>query len=189
MKKRSVPKMGTVIIASVVLCFLFYELLGMTGYLTLADKTLGDNVLNSYPEGDIPVAIGKIFIAIVLVFSYPLLHFACREAIQNIFFPNKPFSWIRWLGIMLVIITGTTLLGLFLPSILTVFGLFMTTSGVLVMFVFPSIIYIKLETSWMKRIPAILLTIVSIILGAVAFVATVIDMIESFKGAPGSGSS
>lgn len=90
---------------------------------------------------------------------------------------------------MLVIITGTTLLGLFLPSILTVFGLFMTTSGVLVMFVFPSIIYIKLETSWMKRIPAILLTIVSIILGAVAFVATVIDMIESFKGAPGSGSS
>jgi heme/copper-type cytochrome/quinol oxidase subunit 4 len=53
----------------------------------------------------------------------------------------------------------------------------MTTGGALVQFVFPFIIYIKLEKNIAKRIPAAILLVVCVIVSIICFGLSVYDTI------------
>jgi uncharacterized membrane protein len=52
-------------------------------------------------------------------------------------------------------------------QITIVFGIIMTSAGVLVSFVFPALIYVRIEKSWFKRIPAIIFIFISGALGKI----------------------
>lgn len=77
LKNRSPTVMGWVINLSVFICFSFYALIGITGYLSFANlEKFPDNILNVFPPNDVAIVIAKVFIFIVVVLSYPLVHYA-----------------------------------------------------------------------------------------------------------------
>lgn len=131
----------------------------------------------NYP-GDTLVFVAKIFIILVLMFGFPLIHYAARGSIEGAFFAKKPFSWKRWV-IETILICGTIyLLGVLVDRIETIFGAVGATSGVLVYYIFPAVLYVKLEKVLWKRIIAGIFGVVSILLGIVSTVAVVWDTIN-----------
>lgn len=169
--------MGGISSICTTLCIVFYFIMGFSGYSIFAEKPISDNVLASFPNDDIGILVARVFITLVVLFCYPLMHFACRESIEHIFFAGKEFSWTRWIGIMLCICGATFLLGVFIPSIVTILGLFLAIPGVCVEFVFPICIYIKMEKNIWKRGFSFLVAIVSVFLGGIAFVSTIIKVV------------
>jgi amino acid permease len=179
LKNRSPRKMSLIMNSSILLCLIFYAFVGLCGYLQFADVApFSDAILDLYDKDDIPVVIARMFIAVVVILSYPLVHYACRASIENIFFSRFKFSWIRWL-LITAFITGTTyLLGVLVDRIVIVFGLVMTTAGALVQFVFPFIIYLKLETNRAKKIPAIILLFICVGVSIICFALSVMDTVK-----------
>jgi amino acid permease len=114
LKNRSPRKMSGVMNFSVLCCLLFYAFVGLCGYIQFANVVpFSDAILDLYARNDIVVTIARMFIAAVVIFSYPLVHYACRASIENIFFSRFQFNWIRWFAITFFICLTTTILGVF----------------------------------------------------------------------------
>eukprot|EP00010_Vexillifera_abyssalis_P005812 CAMPEP_0201553158 /NCGR_PEP_ID=MMETSP0173_2-20130828/19476_1 /ASSEMBLY_ACC=CAM_ASM_000268 /TAXON_ID=218659 /ORGANISM="Vexillifera sp., Strain DIVA3 564/2" /LENGTH=575 /DNA_ID=CAMNT_0047963777 /DNA_START=28 /DNA_END=1755 /DNA_ORIENTATION=+ len=63
-----------------------YMIVGIFGYLTFYEN-VSSNILVDYDE-DVPIIIGKVALAFVIIFSFPLLHFPLREAVIALVFPS-----------------------------------------------------------------------------------------------------
>jgi amino acid permease len=183
LKHRSAQKMSIIISSSTTICIVFYIVIGTTGYLQFANIfPFSDNIIDLYPNSDILMEISKFLIGIVVILSYPLVHYACRSSFNNLFLSRFPDNWIKRLIVTAIIVSSTTFFGVVISQIVIVFGLVMTTAGIAVTFLFPFAIYIKLEKSWVKRIPAIILSVLSVILSIVCFTLAVKDMILGLIG-------
>jgi len=179
LSNRSYRKMGWIINISLVMIIIGYAIVGILGYMMFAgNPNFGDNILLVFENNYVPTIIAKILLIAVVIFSYPLAHYALRDSIMNIFFPNQEFSIMKWTLITLFIQVITYLIGTFITNITIVFGLIMTSSGVLVSFVIPALIYIKIETNRIKRSIAILYAIFSSILGIICFILEVITSVQ-----------
>ena len=71
--------------SSIVLSMSFSILFGMVGYLTFGGFTQGD-IFENYCYRDDLINFVRLFYAIIIMFSYPLELFVCREVIENTFF-------------------------------------------------------------------------------------------------------
>jgi amino acid permease len=82
-----------VVLMSMLSAGLLYIVVGMFGYLSFFEET-NENVLLNY-ENDIAVTVGKFALALVMCFSFPLLHYPLRESILNLCFPppTQPSCW------------------------------------------------------------------------------------------------
>lgn len=126
LKNRNPRYMSYIINSGVFTCLFFYMLVGSAGYLQFANIIpFSDAILDLYPSNDWFINVAKLLIGIVVVLSYPLVHFACRASIENVIFPGKPYNLIRSLIITLFIVSTTYLLGVFVRQIVIVFGLIM----------------------------------------------------------------
>jgi hypothetical protein len=95
-----------------------YFIVGVFGYMMFAgDPKFGDNILLVYDNSYVPIIIAKILMITVVIFSYPLAHYALRDSIMNVFFPNQEFSMIKWTIITLSIQIITYLIGTFITNI------------------------------------------------------------------------
>lgn len=66
-----------------------YAAVGVLGYLEFGSN-LGDNIIAMYPSTSIFVAIGRLSIVLLTIFSYPLQVHPCRAAIEKVLNPPKP---------------------------------------------------------------------------------------------------
>eukprot|EP01080_Neovahlkampfia_damariscottae_P000818 gene818-9068_t len=179
LKNRTAQKMSIIVSSSTFICIAFYIVIGSSGYLQFANVfPFSDSIIDLYPNDDILVEISKFLLGVVVILSYPLVHYACRASLNNLLFSKVPDHWIKRLILTAVIVSATTFFGTVIREIVIVFGLIMTTAGISVCYLFPFAIYIKLETSWARRIPAIILSIVAVILSIICFVLAVIDMVK-----------
>lgn len=83
-----------------------------------------DNVLDDYAQSIVLVTVARLALCIAIVFSTPLVLFACRRAFLAVFLPSKaanpPFwLWITVSGSMLLI---AGIIAFVLPSISVIFG-------------------------------------------------------------------
>lgn len=209
LKNRTSGKMSHVINISVLSCITLYIIIGVTGYLENMEVfPFSDAILDLYPQDDVSVIIGRILIGLVVILSYPLVHFALRNGIEKVFFPCWGPNLFRWIAIALFNCVITYLLGVFIRRIVVVFGLVMTTAGALIEYddeddanpicyfylhyiiffhhrlIFPFWIYVMVEKSKSRKIIASIVMvfagIISIICFVLAVMSTVKDVIEMF---------
>jgi len=109
-----------------------------------------------------------------MIFSYPLFIHVCNEGTEKIFFQNYQPSYPRWLIQSLFYISTSFILAIAIPDITVVFGLTGATGGVLIIFVFPGIMYIKLEKNIYKRIAISIIIFFASILGLIATTAVIL---------------
>lgn len=164
--------------------FIFYLFMGASGYLLFQDNVY-DNILKNFESSnDILMVIAKGAITIVIILSYPLIHWICRESIESMFFPEHrgwKFSWFRWIAIAIALCSASFLVGAFVPSITTVFGFTGSIGGSLIVFVFPCFLFAKAAKSISLKIISVLLGILSIVLGIACTVSVALDTFGVIK--------
>jgi amino acid permease len=183
MKDRTPTKMTISAGVNVFIVLMIYLVLGITGLIIFKGNTF-DNVLKNFDPNEIYATIAKFGLTVQLVLSYATLHFACRESIQTIFFKNWTFDWFRWILIEIILIGSMLGIAAMFSEIVTLFSLVGAVAGVFVFYIFPSLLYLRAEKSWPKRIPAILVLIVSAILGIVGTVSVTITTVNKYIKKP-----
>jgi hypothetical protein len=98
------------------------------------------------------------------------------------FFPHSPNTRYRWLVLEGLLCGSFFLIFSVFEEIVTIFSLTGAIFGVLVFYVFPVLYYIKVEKSILKRIPAIIVLIFTVIFGIVGFVAILLGILKSKFG-------
>lgn len=183
LKRKKVCGMTTVILTSISSCLLLYIIAGVLGYLIFLDLDLVDmkgNILDNFSQSDILVSVAKIFICIVIVFSFPILMFASRESFLNIISRPNPHIIIR-IAITTVLCLFSYVVGMFVPNVVILIDIVVTISGISANFIFPMLMYSVYFKQWWKRILNIMLIIGIIILGIVSFIQAIINLIKLSK--------
>jgi amino acid permease len=76
--------MDLVIGSSIGSATLTYEVIAVFGYLTFGSK-VGANIIAMYPSTSLFIAVGQLAIVILVLFSYPLQVFPCRNCLDKVF--------------------------------------------------------------------------------------------------------
>lgn len=158
-------------------CFLLYLVIGVFGYLHFREDTK-DNILNNYPADDPLNIVAKLAIVLVVIFSFPLLHFACREAIEKMVFPNRPVTTLRWVTEAAVICGLVFAMAAIVPDLQTAFGITGATAGCLVVYTFPALMYFRVTESLLQKTVAMLVVIFSVLMGVASTVVLIIDAVR-----------
>jgi hypothetical protein len=161
-----------------------YSLFGLTGYFLYGDS-IQDNILKNLDNGSIITIIIKICVSALIILTFPIMHYCCRTSVEKILFNNKPFSVIRWIFEAFIIISSSYILGMFVPRISMIFRFFFyffiksltgSTTGVFIMFLFPSIIHLTIEKNYLKKSFSVLTIIISLILGILCTTSVILDI-------------
>ena len=96
--------MNVVVRISTIICLVSYIAIGVCGYITFGSNTAG-NILDNYGDHDLLALIARLCLSVALVFSTPLVLFACRRSILTLFFFEKDFNWARWTIIIFIILS------------------------------------------------------------------------------------
>ena len=141
MRRRNIERIDLAIVVAMIACLIIYVLTGLFGYYTFGSAIDAD-FLNSY-ETDAVVTTARLAFVVVCIFSYPLLSFNARLTIRSLFFGGKPLRSTPFLIVTTAFFAFTMAAAITIPGITVVFQFVGSTSVVLLMFVFPGIIYLK----------------------------------------------
>ncbi|XP_076821031.1 putative sodium-coupled neutral amino acid transporter 6 [Clavelina lepadiformis] len=158
-------RMHKVAVISILNVFVLYFLAALFGYLTFY-SAVGPELLlmySAYDPTNIVILISRLMVLCCVIFSTPLLHYPARKSLIMLFFENKPFSWITHLGIMIVLLTTTNILVIYVPTIREVFGFAGATCASMLVIILPSLFYLRLGPgpllSSRKLVPLLLVVI------------------------------
>jgi len=114
-------------------------------------------------SSDILTLTVRITVLLAVVLTVPLTHFPARKALTFLLYPDQDFKWSRHLGIMLVLLSLINVLVIFVPSIKDVFGIIGATASTMLVFVLPSIFFLKISKKPLKsKILALLMGVIGI---------------------------
>uniref|UniRef100_A0A672JGU3 Sodium-coupled neutral amino acid transporter 3-like n=1 Tax=Salarias fasciatus TaxID=181472 RepID=A0A672JGU3_SALFA len=139
-------RMQTVANISIMAMFVMYLLTALFGYLTFYGAVESE-LLHTYSRVDpldVLVLCVRLAVLVAVTLTVPVVLFPIRRALQQILFPEKPFHWARHIGIAVSLIFIVNLLVIFVPSIRDIFGIIGATSAPSLIFILPSIFYIRI---------------------------------------------
>jgi len=147
LKQPSPARMQAVSNTSVSICLILYVTSALFGYLTFFNWMEAEMLLMySYVDStDIMTLIVRLTVLVAVVLTVPLTHFPARKAFTFLIFPDQPFTWAKHLGIMAFLMTFINTLVIFVPSIREVFGIIGATASTMLVFILPSVFYLKLD--------------------------------------------
>uniref|UniRef100_A0A8C2ZJF3 Solute carrier family 38 member 6 n=1 Tax=Cyclopterus lumpus TaxID=8103 RepID=A0A8C2ZJF3_CYCLU len=166
------------------LSFLLYLISALFGYLTFYAHVDSELLLgyDAYMPRDIMVMVVRLAILLSVLLTVPLIHFPARKAAILLLFGGRPFSWLIHIFVTLIIVGVVLLLAVVVPDIRNVFGVVGSTTSTCLLFVFPGIFYLKLNTGPLRSfdsLGAILLVIVGFIMGIISFSIIVITWAQN----------
>eukprot|EP00039_Didymoeca_costata_P033131 m.40800 g.40800 ORF g.40800 m.40800 type:complete len:486 (-) comp9712_c0_seq2:64-1521(-) len=179
LKRPTRARMQTVIVTSLTTCFLVYCLVGFFGYLTFFSRVRGNLLLN-YDPSDGYIMVGRMAVAIVILFSYPVLAFPCLNAIDELMFdPHKwKFSYCRR-GILMSFTLGIQyVIAMTVADISVPLGIAGSTGSTLICFILPSLFFFKLSPAPATdphKIVAAILIIIGVLCFVISTVVTILD--------------
>ncbi len=111
-------------------CFTVYIMIGIIGYFIFMDRdVMNGNILDNFHGNDHLVSSAKCCIYVVVVFSYPVVNYAGREALINMI--GKQDSTIIWYATTILMCGLSYVIGIAVPNILTIINLTITICGIL----------------------------------------------------------
>eukprot|EP01063_Lacrimia_lanifica_P022448 TRINITY_DN30036_c0_g1_i1.p1 TRINITY_DN30036_c0_g1~~TRINITY_DN30036_c0_g1_i1.p1 ORF type:complete len:472 (+),score=183.46 TRINITY_DN30036_c0_g1_i1:105-1520(+) len=155
LKDRSVAGFATVIALAMGFAFCVYASVGVCGYLTFGDATKGSILLNYSPTWRAAV-VARVFLALVVMFTFPLSNHAVRESIFSLATNGRlttnnaprPF----FAAATLALVAVSVVVGLYFKDIEKVLAVKGAVFGTAVVYLFPPLIYARLnEVAEAKR--------------------------------------
>ena len=87
-----------------------------------------------------------------VILTLPLVHFPTRRAVNFVLFPNQEFSWVKHIAVMVGLIGTCVLLVIYVPDIRNILGFVGATSFGCLIFILPSLFYLKTKERSIKGI-------------------------------------
>ena len=140
-RNKSLTKMKHIIITVAVVVAILNLTVGLAGYFMFTDQCLPDILLNlmEYPSAHIWCEIADIGIILVLVFSFPVVCFALRRAVEDAIFRTE-YVRRKWsILISSTVVIFTALIGCFVNDVGIVLDMTGMLAGVPLVFIFPAI--------------------------------------------------
>jgi len=155
LKRRSIPRMQTVVRSSTGICLAVYVIVGTTGYLLFMDDTQPNILVNFWVDRSQPpnmfVATAFAAISLAVSFSFPLVCHGARNSVKKLFFASR-FQKIEdggvaenigHIAITVAIVLLSLFVGLCVPDIGVVFAFMGSTVGVCFVYILPALFFIK----------------------------------------------
>jgi len=165
LKNATPGRMSVVSHVSMICAMVFYVGVGTLGYMTFCSETPSD-ILTGYSSSDNLIQVCRVLMIASFIFSYPLLCFPCRHAVEQVFFKGKPFSWPRWIAITLTIIATTFVVAISVPNVAPLFALVGSITATMLVFVMPPLFYLKLHPDPLFSTPSKIFAAVVLIVGS-----------------------
>lgn len=122
--------------------------LGLAGFLTFGDKTVG-NVLNNFSPDNSMVNVARLCFGLNMLTTLPLEGFVCREVMFTYFYPGEPFNMKLHIIFSTGLVVSAMGISLMTCDLGAIFELVGATSACTLAFILPPLCYMKLTTrSW-----------------------------------------
>ncbi|XP_074873581.1 sodium-coupled neutral amino acid transporter 5 [Carettochelys insculpta] len=149
LQRASKRRMQNVANVSILAMWIMYLLTAIFGYLTFYGRVESE-MLHTYSQVD-PldrlILCVRLAVLVAVTLTVPVVLFPIRRAIQQLLFHGKDFSWGRHVGIAISLLVIVNLLVIFVPNIRDIFGVIGATSAPSLIFILPSIFYIRIVPS------------------------------------------
>jgi len=130
---------------SVSISFIVIIICAVAGYTTFTGFTQGD-LLENYCSDDLLMNISRLFFCFVILLTYPIECFVCREVLNNVFWKDKKSSgWLRHLSVTVALVITTCLASLSTDCLGIVLELNGILAAVPLAFILPPLCYLKLQ--------------------------------------------
>ncbi|XP_066580737.1 sodium-coupled neutral amino acid symporter 2 isoform X2 [Amia ocellicauda] len=146
LKDRSRKRMQNVSNVSFLSMFIMYLLAALFGYLTF-NGNVEPELLHTYSKVykfDVVLLIVRLAVLTAVTLTVPVVLFPIRTSVNQLLCASKDFSWIRHTIITFLLLCGTNVLVIFVPTIRDIFGFIGASAAAMLIFILPSAFYIKL---------------------------------------------
>ncbi|XP_062975571.1 sodium-coupled neutral amino acid transporter 5 [Elgaria multicarinata webbii] len=146
LRRASKRRMQNVANVSILAMFSMYLLTAIFGYLTFYGSVEAE-MLHTYirvdPMDKLILCV-RLAVLLAVTLTVPVVLFPIRRAIHQLLFHKKDFSWLRHVAIACCLLVTVNLLVIFVPNIKDIFGVIGATSAPSLIFILPSIFYIRI---------------------------------------------
>ncbi|XP_045144240.1 sodium-coupled neutral amino acid transporter 5 isoform X2 [Echinops telfairi] len=149
--RPSQRRMQAVANVSIGAMFCMYGLTATFGYLTFY-KSVEPEMLHRYSPNDLLILCVRLAVLLAVTLTVPVVLFPIRRALQQLLFPSKAFSWIRHVAIAVVLLILVNVLVICVPNIRVIFGVIGSTSAPSLIFILPSIFYLRIVPPEVERL-------------------------------------
>ncbi|CAG5084124.1 Oidioi.mRNA.OKI2018_I69.PAR.g10555.t1.cds [Oikopleura dioica] len=156
LKSQSAGQMKKVAATSLASCFSLYFLASLFGYSTFYNYVQSELLMtyNHTDPSNVLTLIVRACVIIGVILTLPIVHFPARRAVIFLARPKKDavtdFSWAWHIAVMLLLIGTCFTLVVLVPDIRDIFGLVGATSSSMLVFILPSLFYVKLAEGTYK---------------------------------------
>eukprot|EP01084_Bolivina_argentea_P201198 343959_1 len=140
---NKITKMSKVFKISLLMVFLYYFIVGSSGFLLFLHKTCGNILLNDFNYSK-KLMISSIVFTIAIILSIPLHINVLRENINDIIWKQKQVSLYKHIFVTVLILLFCTLIAIFVRDIALIFGFIGSTTMPTVAFILPTYFFCKL---------------------------------------------
>uniref|UniRef100_A0A8C4LN63 Solute carrier family 38 member 5 n=1 Tax=Equus asinus asinus TaxID=83772 RepID=A0A8C4LN63_EQUAS len=144
-------RMQAVANVSIGAMFCMYGLTATFGYLTFYSSVEAE-MLHMYSQKDLLILCVRLAVLLAVTLTVPVVLFPIRRALQQLLFPSKAFSWPRHVAIALMLLVLVNVLVICVPTIRDIFGVIGSTSAPSLIFILPSIFYLRIVPSEVEPI-------------------------------------
>ncbi|OII75871.1 transmembrane amino acid transporter protein [Cryptosporidium andersoni] len=146
---RTLPRLSLIIFISITVGILVYFIIGISGYLLFGRLITKANMLELFVENSIELLIGRFFIAVSMLFSFPIQCHPCRRSLSILLYSGvkemEPNTEKRILDLItIVILFITTSCAIFSTNLGLAYELIGTVCSNTTAFIIPPILYIKI---------------------------------------------
>eukprot|EP00403_Amphidinium_massartii_P040879 CAMPEP_0178440476 /NCGR_PEP_ID=MMETSP0689_2-20121128/36814_1 /TAXON_ID=160604 /ORGANISM="Amphidinium massartii, Strain CS-259" /LENGTH=445 /DNA_ID=CAMNT_0020063283 /DNA_START=52 /DNA_END=1385 /DNA_ORIENTATION=+ len=148
--QRSERRIGLVAVGAFTASLLIYTAFAMLGYGRFGSHVAG-NVLVNFHEGNVAVLLMWVAMAASVITSYPMIFFSLKENLYGLLdVAEKDASVQLRLGIVIVGVSGSCLLGAAVEDASIVMGICGALVSSAVQFCFPAMIFLSLPSRGLK---------------------------------------
>uniref|UniRef100_A0A8C9SW77 Sodium-coupled neutral amino acid symporter 2 n=1 Tax=Scleropages formosus TaxID=113540 RepID=A0A8C9SW77_SCLFO len=124
----------------------YKEQQALFGYLTFHEN-VEPELLHTYSmvyKFDVALLIVRLAVLTAVTLTVPVVLFPIRTSVNQLLCASKDFSWLRHSVITILLLGGTNVLVIFVPTIRDIFGFIGASAAAMLIFILPSAFYIKL---------------------------------------------
>uniref|UniRef100_A0A669CR01 Solute carrier family 38 member 5 n=1 Tax=Oreochromis niloticus TaxID=8128 RepID=A0A669CR01_ORENI len=125
LRNATKKRMQNVANISILAMFVMYLLTALFGYLTFYGAVESE-LLHTYIRVDpldVLILCVRLAVLVAVTLTVPVVLFPIRKALLQILFADKPFHWVRHIGIAFGLLFVVNLLVILVPSIRDIFGI------------------------------------------------------------------